>query len=288
MLRLSRLWIVGWLLLLGACSSTTFVYNRLDFLLPWYVTDYVDLAQEQESYLDELLSPFLAWHRGEELPLYLEILDGIEARLDQPLTSGIVAEIAAEFEAAWWRLEDESLDWLLDLGSQLSDEQIAGFIEVLWEKQEEYEKEYIGRTDAEFHQDSYDNLLDSVQDYLGVLSTEQREKLREFSNRLLRSDRAWLQDREEWLKELTVMLERKPQWQQRIRAAVIARRENISPGLRRVYEHNMNIIFAAIAELVNSRSEGQDSHLRTKLSQLCEDLDTLIAQGEGSASSDSD
>ena len=31
------------LCLLGACSSTTFVYNRLDSILPWYLDDYVDL-----------------------------------------------------------------------------------------------------------------------------------------------------------------------------------------------------------------------------------------------------
>ena len=32
------------LLLLGACSSTSFVYNRLDFIVPWYADDYVDLG----------------------------------------------------------------------------------------------------------------------------------------------------------------------------------------------------------------------------------------------------
>ena len=45
------------LLLLGACSSTTFVYNRLDFILPWYVDDYAELNTQQDAYLDELLAP---------------------------------------------------------------------------------------------------------------------------------------------------------------------------------------------------------------------------------------
>ena len=66
------------LLALGACSSTTFFYNRLDFILPWYVQDYVELNGQQEQYLDELLRPFLARHRVEELPTYLEILGQIE------------------------------------------------------------------------------------------------------------------------------------------------------------------------------------------------------------------
>ena len=43
-----RILTLALLLLLGACSGTTFVYNRLDFLLPWYVDDYAELNGEQE------------------------------------------------------------------------------------------------------------------------------------------------------------------------------------------------------------------------------------------------
>ena len=118
MSRLNRIGLVCILLLLGACSSTTFVYNRLDFLLPWYLDDYAELNRAQDQYLDELLAPFLAWHRAEELPRYIEIIDQIDASLDQPLTADEVALISAEFESAWFRLEGEALDWLLDLGAK--------------------------------------------------------------------------------------------------------------------------------------------------------------------------
>ena len=47
--------------------------------------DYVDLDAEQEAYLDELLVPFLAWHRAQELPVYLTALNNIEDSLDQPV-----------------------------------------------------------------------------------------------------------------------------------------------------------------------------------------------------------
>ena len=82
------------LLLLTACSSTTFVYNRLDFLLPWYLNDYVDLDRSQKDDLDELLYPFLQWHRSEELPQYLKILDQIEQSLDRTMRPEDVADIA--------------------------------------------------------------------------------------------------------------------------------------------------------------------------------------------------
>lgn len=282
MLRLCRVWILGALLFLSACSST-FVYNRLDFLLPWYLDDYAELNREQETYLDELLSPFLAWHRTQELPSYVSILGGIEDSLNRPLTPAAAAAIFDEFQTAWFRLEGESLEWLLNLGTQLSDEQIADFLQALWKQQDEFEEEYLERSDEEFYQDSYDNLLDRSQDYLGTVSEKQRELLRQSSRGLLRSDKAWLQERADWFTQLGILLEREPQWQQRVREAVVARRETISPEYLRIYEHNMSIIYDVVAQLLNERSERQDRHLRNKLSELREDLEVLIAQGKGPA-----
>ena len=174
-------------------------------------------------------------------------------------------------------------NWLLDLGTRLSDEQISGFIKTLWERQHDYEKEYLGRTDQEFYQESYDNLLDSVEEYLGSLSDQQRELLRDASRRLLRSDRVWLQERADWLTQLEVLLQRQPGWQERVRAAVAARNKNISPEYLRIYEHNLGVLYDTIAKLLNGRSDQQDSHLRHRLSDLHKELEHLIVQGQPTA-----
>jgi len=275
--------VVTALLFISACSGTSIVYNRLDFLLPWYVDDYAELNQAQKAYLDELLAPFLTWHRNQELPNYVKVLEDIEDRLQRPQTPAEVAAVFAEFEQAWLRLESEALDWLLDLGARLSDEQIAGFLNELSERQQEYEEEYLARTDEEFYQDSYDNLLDSVQDYLGRLSEQQRDMLRNASRQLQRSDHAWLQGRADWLKQLAVLLQRQPGWQDKVRAQVAARSDNTPHEHRRIYEHNMGVIYEALAQLLNGRSDQQDRHLRNKLSELQEDVVTLIAQGNAPA-----
>jgi len=279
--------VIGALLLLGACSGTTFVYNRLDFLLPWYVDDYAELNAQQETYLAELLAPFLRWHRNQELPVYVQILAGIEDSLNRPQTPAGIAAVFAEMESAWLRLEGEALNWLLDIGAQLSAEQIAGFLAEMSKQQKEYEEEYLQRSDEEFYQDSYDNLADNAKEYLGTLSDAQRDLLRESSRRLLRSDQAWLQERAQWLSQLAVLLQREPQWQQRVRDAVAARRQNLSPDYRRIYENNMGVIYELVAKLLNERSEQQDRHLRDKLIELRRDLEALVMQGKGPAAAPS-
>lgn len=282
--RWCRVFVLGALLLIGACSSTSFVYNRLDFLVLWYVEDYVDLDQYQKQYTSDVLASFLLWHRTHELPDYLRILDQIEDNLSQPQTPEMVASVFSEFEAAWLRLEKKGLGLLLDLGVQLSDEQIDEFMENLWERQVEFKEEYLERTDEEFYEDNYEESEDSAREYLGPLSDKQLELLREFSRSLLRSDRVWLQERAEWLAELAVLLERKPGWQERVREAVAARRNNASAESRRVYDHNMQAIYAVIAQLLDGRSEQQDAHLRDRIASLREDLQVLIAEGRAPAS----
>ena len=177
MKRLRHLTLLMLLVVLTGCSSTTFIYNRLDFFIPWYLGDYVDLNREQKARLDELLQPFLAWHRAEELPQYLQILDDIDARLDGPISGADVGDTLDEVEQAWLRVETRALDWLLALGADFSDEQIARFIEELRDKQVEYEEKYLTRTEQEYREYAEENLRDNLQDMLGRLYKTQRARV---------------------------------------------------------------------------------------------------------------
>ena len=279
MFKTSKYYLLLALLFIGGCSSTTFVYNRLDFILPWYLDDYVELDRAQDAFLDEQLQPFLAWHRTEELPRYTQILDDITRRLDAPLTAQDVAAISLEFEQAWFRLEGRALEWLLALGERLTDDQVQQFLDELWDKQEEYQKKYLERSDQEYREDSYDSLRDSVQDYLGRLDKPQKQLLETASTDLLRSDTTWLRERAAWLQRLEVMMRREPGWQQAIRDSVQRRSETVSAEYLDLYEHNLAVIHSALAQVLNSRSEKQDQRLRKKLANLREDLQTLVDQG---------
>ena len=277
--RRAKLGFVFSLKLLGACSSTTFVYNRLDFLLPWYLGDYAELSRPQKKTLDDLLQPFLRWHRMEELPQYLVILQKIDRALDQPLELGDILDLSLEFENAWLRLENRGLEWMLEFGAELSDKQIEAFGQKLKEQQAEYEEEYLTRDDEEYQEDAYDALVDSFGGYLGRLGTAQKQVLRDTSAQLLRSDKIWLLERALWLGKLEVLLLREPGWQQRIRDLLSAREDINSPQYQQIYEHNVLVIQAAVVVILNGRTDKQNKRLRKKIQYLQEDLETLIEQG---------
>ena len=52
----------------------------------------------------------------------------------------------------------------------------------------------------------------------------------------------------------------------------------MSPRYREVYSHNLEMIHLALADVLNSRSDRQDRRLRSKLGNLREDLQNLIAR----------
>ena len=79
-----RLLPLGLCLALASCSNA-FVYNQLDWLIPWYMGDYVNLTREQKKSFKEELEPLLQWHRNEELQNYLLILDESAATVSDEL-----------------------------------------------------------------------------------------------------------------------------------------------------------------------------------------------------------
>ncbi len=267
-------------LLTTACSSTAFIYNRLDFLVPWYVDDYVELNRAQEDQLDALLVTFLAWHRREELPRYIDLLDAAEAALDNALTLSELQLLMAEVEVAGDRLQRHMMDWVLPLGESLSDEQVAELIDNLHESQADYAEEYLERDEDEYLEDGIDGMEERCEEYLGRLSREQRVMIAEGMAQRYRFDSLWLDERAAWIERLSVILAREPGWQARVRDSLEQRWELASPDYQRVYEHNAGVIQALTVAVINSRSERQDRHLRDKLDDLRSDVRKLIEQGE--------
>ena len=56
-------------------------------------------------------------------------------------------------------------------------------------------------------------------------------------------------------------------------------RRTVSAEYRDTYAHNTTVIYGALAQVINSRSDKQDRRLRGKINSFQQDLETLIEQG---------
>ena len=261
--------------LLVGCSTTTFIYNRIDFLLPWYLGNYVELTRDQKQYLDELLIPFFSWHRSDELPKYLEIINRTENILEGEVRPENIATISSNIEESWFRIEKAVLVWVLPLASDLTDEQIQSFLQVMQKKATEYENKYLGRNDKDYRQDAYERIRENLQRFMGDLSQQQLSLVKTYSEDIYRIDGVWLQNRKALLISLSAILERDSDWKERL-TRINQRDDTMSQIYQDTFAHNLDVIYHLLAEVFNTRSEKQDQRLREQLSKYRTDIETLI------------
>jgi|TARA_Y100000389_G_scaffold99528_1_gene96266 hypothetical protein len=269
--------LIFFLVFLVGCSSTTFVYNRIDFLLPWYLESYVDLNREQKQDLKQLLIPFFKWHREEELPNYLAIIEDLELALDASVEFETIAGITYDVEESWFRLEDRMLLWAIPMTRELSSKQLDGFIQSMQTKTEQSEKEYLNRNLQTYQNDNYKRLRKNLRRFMGGLNKEQLGLVSAASKEMIRVDGQWIANRKALIEKLKGILEREDGWE--LALENISHRDDlVAQNYRKTYAHNISVNQNLLVEILNSRTDKQDLKLRTQLLKYKTDINNLINQ----------
>jgi uncharacterized protein DUF6279 len=281
--RLLKCSLLGSVILSSSACSTSFAYNHLDKLIPWYLNDYVDLDREQKQLLKARLVPVLDWHRSEELQRYIAILDKIENDLAGRIDAAVVQSWLEDFVAAADRLQLSAVDTALQLGETMSDEQLRDFITRLWERQAELEQEYLQRNAEQYSKESYQSIEKNLRRFSGHLTTAQKQRLRQASDSLLRFDTVWLADRQQWLQKLELLLERKAGWQTAIMTTHIQRAQNRTSEYQNIMEQNINTITVAIAEILMQFDQKQETRMKKKIRNLRKDIYELMERNQAAS-----
>ena len=262
--------------ILNGCSATQVIYNRADILIRWYLDDYVTFDREQQAQFDARLDALLDWHRQEELPEYVLLLDDALLILDTDVSLAATRSMAEGIESAAIRLQDRFLELLLSTGENLTSAQRADFIDALLAKQEAFETDRLARSDAEYRDDLGQRFDKQLGRYLGRLTDEQARRLREGVAGMTRLDHFWLQDRRVWILALSnILLADEPDWADQVRALIAGRDEALLPDYRQGIEHNGEVILQLSRDVLLMRTEKQDNKLRARLIALRDDLAAL-------------
>ena len=284
--RLARL--LGWCLLaltLSGCSATQLIYNRVDILVRWYLDDYVSLDSEQQARFDARLETLLDWHRREELPAYVVLLDDALIILDEGVPLDDTRAMADRIEEAAIRFQDPFLELLLSTGQDLTPEQTQQFVDTLISKQEEFEEDRLARSDTEYREDLESRFDKQLSRYLGSLTAEQTDRIADGVAEMTRLDRFWLEDRRVWITDLSaILLEDPPDWPDQVRALIAGRDDALLPAYREGIDHNGEVILQLSRDVLIARTDKQDRKLRNRLQSLRDDLAALAAQNAKAAS----
>ena len=274
-LRLIALMLCVATVLVG-CSANRFIYNRADTFVRWVVDDYVDLNRDQQAAFDTDLQQLLDWHRRDELPQYRQFIVSSRYALGNGVTLQEAVAISESIEAAADRIQIRLVDLLLHSAERLSDRQIQDFLSEVDRQQADYATKRLTRDEQTYYQDSSDSLASLAKRLMGRLSKEQKGLIEVEVAQLTRLDHLWHRDRAVWGAKLRAILERKaPDWQSQVRFLGDTRSQARTPEYIEGIEHNGDIILALLVDLINTRTERQDKHLRRFIEGLINDIDAL-------------
>ena len=261
---------------LAGCSANRFIYNRADTFVRWVVDDYVDLNRDQQAAFDTDLQQLLDWHRRDELPQYRQFIVSSRYALGDGVTLQEAVAISESIEAAADRIQIRLVDLLLHSAERLSDRQIQDFLSEVDRQQADYATKRLTRDEQTYYQDSSDSLASLAKRLMGRLSKEQKGLIEVEVAQLTRLDHLWHRDRAVWGAKLRAILERKaPDWQSQVRFLGDTRSQARTPEYIEGIERNGDIILALLVDLINTRTERQDKHLRRFIEGLINDIDAL-------------
>lgn len=194
-------------LLLGGCSGVQLVYDRLDWLLPWYLDDYVELTDAQNRLLDRELAELLVWHRRTELPRYAAWLRELRDDLDDGLTRAELDRHEQRLEAFWRALMKHMAAMAAPLLASLSDTQIEQLFAALAERNRRYEKRYVEPEPVRVVSRRVEQTSERLEFWLGDLTSEQIAIVRRWSHRYAALGSDNLAFRQQWQQRLRQLLD---------------------------------------------------------------------------------
>ncbi|MDZ7652868.1 MAG: DUF6279 family lipoprotein [Burkholderiaceae bacterium] len=205
-------------LAVAACSSLRLGYNNADTLALYTLDRYFDLDDAQEQLARERVRALLGWHRRTQLADYAQVLDAAQRRLDAspatPLTAADVLDLQGELNARLMTVGRKAAPDLALLARSLSDAQMAHFTDKLAAENAKLRKEREqaarrGNGSAEvLNAERIRRSLERARDWLGPLTREQEDLVREAALRRPDGEQRWLEERERRQRALVAVLER--------------------------------------------------------------------------------
>lgn len=165
--------------LLSACSAIQLAYNNLPEISYWWLDSYVDFDDAQTPRVRDELRRLLAWHRREELPKLVELLQEAQALAPSDLRP---EQACALFDAA--RLRVQALAERAELAGtelalSLGEAQLEHLARKMADTNADFKKDWLARSRSQQLEKRYQQFLDRSEDFYGRLDAEQRELLHE-------------------------------------------------------------------------------------------------------------
>ncbi|QSX32259.1 hypothetical protein JYB87_10780 [Shewanella avicenniae] len=281
---MKRLLVMTMLLFGLTACSTKMSYHFMDWAIEWGLDDYVSLNQQQETEFDNLLESFLSWHRQSELPKYSADLRQFRNQIDDgSLSPHSWQTFVEQLRGHWFHIFEQYFDEMWPLILSLTDEQVVNINQKLSEEQRALDQEYQDKTAEQLQQDADERLQDTLDDWLGSVTKEQKLLAQQYNREREFTTDMWLEYRHAWYQQFKQTLEQRdktPQLKQQLHMLLTSPQQLRSDDYQQKLNQNTEKFGEFLVQLRSTLTAKQRYHLLKKLDDLIEDLDELAAESD--------
>lgn len=129
--------------LIISCSLVKTGYNNAPKLVIWWLNDYFNFTQAQNLALKTSLQKLHQWHRQNQLPIYITLLQQIQSSIsNEQISANEVCETLDTIKLSVHALRIESIPIVIEMAPLLSDKQMQRFEAKIGERAEKWKKEW--------------------------------------------------------------------------------------------------------------------------------------------------
>lgn len=258
------------------------VYNNLDRIARWSVSDYLQMDQTQRAYFDAEVDRLLYWHRTTQLPQYANFLESLESALgDGTDEQEILAIINTMF--GWGdAIEARGMPMIIELLLSMNDEQVAALPALLTESNRDFMESEEDASVSEMQKEWQREFVDGFSRIAGKLNREQKDYLTAQSVRYIPQYGLWVEYRQRWQAELLRLLREErddpAEFGRMFVALNESRKSYYGAELTGVFAHNEALYQEATVYLINNLSVKQQNRFFSRMNSVAEDFRELVAE----------
>jgi Family of unknown function (DUF6279) len=267
-------------ILLSGCGPR-FYYNQLDWLVPFYLSDYISLNSDQKTVLKDRLRKQIAWHCRTQLAKYSATLRALSddiSNVDHSIDTVQANDYYLEFKGYWTSLIRQVAPDIAEILRSATDAQIQELFDNLDKRGEEIRAEYIDISPEELVKHREEHMNKALRRWLSTPTPEQEQAVAAWSKKLKPLGSDWLIYRDKIQEEAMHLLKQRkdlPDFERRFTEILVHTERMRTVEFQEKTDYNTHLTIKLAVEINHLMTPEQRTHLLKRINSLADDFETI-------------
>ncbi|WP_104911821.1 DUF6279 family lipoprotein [Pseudomonas sp. LG1D9] len=264
--------------LLAGCNRVGLAYRNLDVIIPWTLSDYLDMNAGQKSWFNDTLKDHLAWHCTTQLPGYLDWLDRLQQMVDNHQVSDAALQTRTlEAKQAIADVARQVTPSAIQLLRGLDEQQVREMDQALAKDLRKRQDEYLKPPLAQQIKDRSERMNKRLDAWLGPLSASQQERVLAWSTALGAQNQQWIGNRAHWQAQFIAAVNQRASsdFPRKMEQLLVDRESLWTADYRQAYAQTEAAARSLLVDLMAESTVQQRQKLVQKIDKVRSDFQSL-------------